>query len=79
MNALNDDLNTPKALAVLWGLVKDKKVSPADKKKTLMEFDAVLGLGIGRQEKEKIPDEVLKLAEKREIHRKNRGGKNPTN
>ena len=39
MNALNDDLNTPKALAVLWGLVKDKKVSPADKKKTLMEFD----------------------------------------
>ena len=72
MNALNDDLNTPKALAVLWGLVKDKKVSPADKKKTLMEFDAVLGLGIGKSSKKEIPESVLKLAEEREAYRKNK-------
>ncbi len=43
---LENDLNTPQALAVLWGLVKDDKISPEDKLATLFDFDKVLGLGL---------------------------------
>ncbi len=41
---LENDLNTPQALAVLWTLVKDGGVSPEDKYATLLDFDKVLGL-----------------------------------
>ena len=44
--AINDDLDTPRALAVLWELVKDATVSPQDKRVTLLAFDRVLGLGL---------------------------------
>lgn len=70
--AVSDDLNMPKALAVTWSLLKDKNVLPANKKKTLMEFDEVLGLGIGKSVKKEIPEGVLRLAEEREIYRKNK-------
>ncbi len=43
---LENDLNTPQAVAVLWTLVKDKDVSPEDKLATLLDFDKVLGLGL---------------------------------
>ena len=43
---LENDLNTPQALAVLWGLVKDATVAPEDKLATLFDFDKVLGLGL---------------------------------
>ena len=42
---LENDFNTPQALAVLWTLVKDKEVTPENKKATLLDFDKVLGLG----------------------------------
>lgn len=43
---MENDLNTPQALAVLWTLAKDKEVSPEDKRATLADFDKVLGLGL---------------------------------
>lgn len=43
---INDDLDTPKAVALLWELVKDDSVSPEDKRATLLNFDTVLGLGL---------------------------------
>ncbi len=46
MAKLENDLNTAQALAVVWTLVKDKEVSPEDKKATLFDFDKVLGLGL---------------------------------
>ncbi|WP_088159589.1 cysteine--tRNA ligase [Achromobacter xylosoxidans] len=42
---LNDDLNLPRALAVLWELVKSE-LSPATLKATVDSFDLVLGLGL---------------------------------
>lgn len=72
LTALSDDLNTPQAVAVLWELIKDRRIAPADKKKTLMEFDGVLGLNIGEQTKKTIPTDILKLAEEREIYRRNK-------
>ncbi len=43
---IENDLNTPQALAVLWTLIKDKEVTPENKLATLLDFDKVLGLGL---------------------------------
>ena len=43
---LENDLNTPQALAVVWTMLKDKDLSPEDKLATLLDFDKVLGLGL---------------------------------
>jgi len=69
---INDDLDTPKALVLLWDLIKDEKVSSADKKATVLDFDKVLGLGFENLKEEKIPEEVLKLVKEREEARKNK-------
>jgi cysteinyl-tRNA synthetase len=43
--ALEDNLNTPLAIAVVWEMMKNKNFSDADKKATLLKFDEVLGFG----------------------------------
>jgi len=70
---LFDDLDTPRAVALLWELVKDESLSNADKKATILDFDKVFGLGFENQKEEKeisIPAEVVKLLEERETARK---------
>ncbi len=44
--AINDDLDTPKAIALLWEVAKETSLSPAEKKATLLYFDKALGLGL---------------------------------
>jgi cysteinyl-tRNA synthetase len=44
--AVNDDLDTPQALAIVWDLVGDEHLDTAVKAATLLEFDLVLGLGL---------------------------------
>jgi cysteinyl-tRNA synthetase len=63
--AMNDNLNTGEALATLWKLVKDEKVSDKDKKATLLDFDLVFSFGMKDWKKESIPKNILELAEKR--------------
>lgn len=69
--AIENDLNTPEALAVVWKLIKDEGLSPADKRATLLDFDKVLGLDLEHNEFEvkDIPVEVQKLVEDRESAR----------
>ncbi len=69
---INDDLDTPGALALVWQLLKDGKVSPADKKATIIDFDRILGLGLDKEISIEIPEHVQKLAEEREEARKNK-------
>jgi len=45
--AINDDLNMPQALAVVAAVLKFK-ISPADKRATILDFDKVLGLGLAK-------------------------------
>jgi len=74
-NYLFDDLDTPRALALVWSLVKDDNVSKADRKATILDFDKVLSLGFADlkvAEEVIVPDEVKKLAEEREVARKNK-------
>src|SRR3989344_3906804 len=67
---LADDLDTPRALTILWDVIKDEKISDADKKATVLDFDKVLGLGFADLKEKIIPEEVLKLVEEREQARK---------
>jgi cysteinyl-tRNA synthetase len=67
---INDDLNTPKALALLWGLIDDKNLTNQDKYILALKFDKIFGLDLGKENKEKIPKEIIKLAEEREKARK---------
>jgi cysteinyl-tRNA synthetase len=69
---MEDDLDTPRALSLLWDLMKDENISKADKKATILDFDKILGLGFESLKEEKIPKEVKKLAEERELARKNK-------
>ncbi len=80
--AMNDDLDTPKTIALLWELLKDEPVSPEDKKETIKEFDKLLGLGIEQNAKElkdtatdELPQNIQDLIEKREDARKNKDWK----
>lgn len=70
---VNDDLDTPKALALIFELLKDS-LDDADKLATLLEFDKVLGLDIERLAREmgEIPKEIIARNEERELARKNR-------
>ena len=67
---INNDLNTPQAIALLWELTKDKEISDVDKKATMLDFDKVLGLGFAEKTAEEIPEKIIKLAEEREQFRK---------
>jgi len=66
--AINDDLNLPAALGVLWDLVRSE-AEPLDKLATLFEFDKVLGLRLAeiRTGAElEVPAQVRRLLEERE-------------
>lgn len=46
VDKIENDLNTPQALALLWTMMKDKDLSPEDKKATAQNFCKVYGLGL---------------------------------
>ncbi len=67
LNAINDDLNTPKALETIWVLIKDDSLSDKIKRATVESFDRVLGLKLKDDRPEKIiPKEIDVLAKERE-------------
>ena len=72
MSALNDDMNTPRALAVVWDLLKDDEVSSKEKYETLINFDRVLGLDLDKVKKLEVPQDVTELAALREHARNKR-------
>ncbi len=64
--ALNDDLNTPIAISIVWKMARDDKLPPSDKLKAVMEFDGILGLKLGENEQENLPEGARKLIDERE-------------
>ena len=74
--SFEDDLNCPKALAVLWTMLKDTNISPDEKVFLANEFDKVLGLSlweeINKESDTTIADEVSNLIKERENARKNK-------
>jgi cysteinyl-tRNA synthetase len=67
---VNNDLNMPRALALVWDLVKSDLPAPI-KKATLLQFDRVLGLRLAEwQPAEKIiPEEIIALVDQRQTAR----------
>jgi len=70
-----DDLNMPKALAVMWKLMdfynrRSSLINPDDIKKIILEFDEVLGLELESIFKEKIPQKIKSLVAERERARR---------
>jgi cysteinyl-tRNA synthetase len=68
--AINDDLNMPRALATLWELIKDQEVSAQERYDIVLEFDRVLGLDLNQLEEMVIPEDVQQLVGLREHARK---------
>jgi cysteinyl-tRNA synthetase len=77
LEAVNDDLNMPKALTVVWKLVRDEKeVGEGQKYELLQEFDRVLALDLAKEvARAELPREVEELIRKREAARKKRDWK----
>ena len=67
-DAMDDDLNTPEALAVLWKLIRDKDAK--GKIETIKEIEKTFELDLLKDEKIEIPNEVKKLIKEREEMRK---------
>jgi cysteinyl-tRNA synthetase len=69
MEAINDDLNMPRAMAVVQAMLKSE-ISDADKLATIMDFDRVLGLGLDQvNQLELLPGKVQKLVADRQTAR----------
>ena len=69
--AINDDLNMPLAMSVVWDVVKN----PIKSKKfaeLLLKFDTVLGLKLDEEEKVEIPEDIQKIVDERNEARKNK-------
>ena len=74
LEAINDDLNMPLAMSVVWDVAKNPNKSK-QLAELLKDFDRVLGLKIEEpisKAKEEIPEEVLKLLEQRKQARTNK-------
>ncbi|HLB52024.1 cysteine--tRNA ligase [candidate division WWE3 bacterium RIFCSPHIGHO2_12_FULL_38_15] len=69
VEAINDDLNMPKALAVAWDLLKSD-FPESSKIMTLLKFDEVFGFKLENHVGYEIPQKVQDLAKMRNEYRK---------
>lgn len=77
-DAINDDLNMPLAISILWEIVRNEEKSKQFAS-LLLDFDKITGLDIENSKKylnelenQEIPEEILKLAEDRKRARENK-------
>jgi cysteinyl-tRNA synthetase len=72
--AVNDDLNLPRALATVWDLLRSRRDAPAEQARTLVRFDAVLGLNLAQVPAagQLAPLAVRRLVAEREAARRSR-------
>lgn len=72
--AMYEDLNTSKALSVVWTMLKDESLAVEDAYRTLIQFNSVLGLGLDTVRKEEIvvTERMQALLDAREEARRQR-------
>ncbi len=73
LKAINDDLNMPVAMSVVWEVVKYPKKSQ-QLRDLLLKFDMVLGFDLMnyQKEEEKLSEEILALVKQRDEARQNK-------
>ena len=71
--AINDDLNMPLAMGVVWEVIRNEKKS-SKFAELLLKFDTVMGLKIDEEDSKQndIPEEIMRLIEERRIARENK-------
>ncbi|KKS79456.1 MAG: Cysteine-tRNA ligase [Candidatus Beckwithbacteria bacterium GW2011_GWA2_43_10] len=70
--AVENDLNMPQALAVVWEMAKSN-ISSMDKRKLISDWEQILGLDLLTPVQSiKVPEEIKKLIKNRETLRKQR-------
>ena len=77
-NAVNDDLNMPLAMGIVWEVARNE-IKSKQYAKLLIEFDKILGLDIEhskdyleKEEKIELPEEIKSLVEQRKQTRENK-------
>jgi len=70
LKIINNDLDTPKAIALMWEMINDKLLSEREKYVLLLDFDQVFGLNLAKIKPSKIPSQIKKLLKEREKYRK---------
>ncbi|MDO8486877.1 MAG: cysteine--tRNA ligase [Candidatus Curtissbacteria bacterium] len=68
-NAVNNDLDMPRAIAIMWETVKSDNPTSA-KHRSILVMDEVLGLGLGEIKKAVLPKGAKELIDEREELRK---------
>ncbi len=68
---INNDLDMPKALALLHETLKSS-LPPAEKYALLLEYDKIFGLGFGNIKTTIVPPEILAIAQERQQARQNK-------
>ncbi len=71
---LADDLNAPRGLSDLWGLVKDEEVESSFKLRVILAMDRILGLNLKqvRRQDIELDEEIKGLIDRREEARRRR-------
>jgi cysteinyl-tRNA synthetase len=69
IDALNDDINMPTAIAVVWDLLKSN-ISEQSKVRTLLKFDEVLGFNLENYVGYEVPKKVQDIARNRFEYRR---------
>ncbi len=66
---LENDLNTPQALATLWDMLKDESIANSEKYFTALEMDKVFSLDLGKTDSKEITPEIQGLIDLRNKYR----------
>lgn len=71
--AINNDLNTPRALGIMWEMLADNTVTENEKAVTLKKFNAIFGLDLTNNNQiTDIPEQIKSLLNERQIARDNK-------
>ncbi len=76
LDSVNDDLNMPGAMAVLWDMLRDEGLSSYEKLNLAYDFDKIFGLNLDKvtdeNEGSEIPEEIMTLVNKRNEAKKSK-------
>ena len=73
LDAINDDMNMPVAISIVWEIAKEKEKSN-DFYELIKKFDSVLSLDLDKNDKEdiNIPEDIKLILNERKDARKNK-------
>lgn len=71
-SAMENDLDTPVALSIVWETLKDQSISNTEKLELMRDFDAVLGFDVDSFSAPKLSDAHMSLVRAREEARRNK-------